>query len=456
MLESFRILIVDDELIVRESLLDWLRDEGFEVDALDNGRKVLDRIENGEEWDAYLIDLKMPGMNGIEVMDRIHEIDREVPVIIMTAYATVDTAVTAMKKGAYDYIVKPFNPEEIGLTMRKLIQHQDLIQENRYLRNELRKRYSFKDLIGKSPGMQRVFTLVRTVAKSNSTILIEGESGTGKELVARAIHSSSQRNKMPFIAVSCAALPESLLESELYGHEKGAFTGAVSTKAGKFELADEGTLFLDEIGEISSKIQVNLLRVLEEKKFQRVGGTKDVSVDVRIITATNRDLKKMTEEGGFREDLYYRLNVISIVLPPLRERTEDIPLLVDHFLKKYAIENHKEPMQVSAEAMKMLLRYRWPGNVRELENCIERAVVISRDSLVTPALLPESIGEPRTPVGETATGTRSLKEIEKRYIRKILEDNDWNIKRSAEILGIDRSGLYKKMKRYGLRSESSR
>ena len=448
--ESFRILIVDDELIIRESLSDWLKDEGFVVDAVDNGKKALDHLKNGEQWDAYLMDLKMPGMDGIEVLDHIHEINSEIPVIIMTAYATVDTAVKAMKRGAYDYIVKPFNPEEIGLTLRKLIQHQDLVRENKYLRNELRKRFTFKDIIGKSPAMQKVFTLIRTVAKSNSTVLIEGESGTGKELVARAIHSSSPRSKHPFIALSCASLPESLLESELYGYEKGAFTGAVSSKAGRFEIADGGTLFLDEIGEISPKIQVNLLRVLEERKFHRVGGLKDVSVDVRILSATNRDLKKMIEEGLFREDLYFRLNVISLQLPPLRERAVDIPLLVEHFLRKYAIENQKEIDRVSEEAIKVLLKYSWPGNVRELENCIERAVVVSQGNVITTDMFPDHLRESASHSQPALAGHQTLKEMEMLYIRKVLEDNDWNIKRSAEMLGIDRSGLYNKIKRFGI------
>jgi two-component system response regulator AtoC len=447
MRKDVRILIVDDEIIMRDSLSEWLREDGYGVVAVEDGFQALEKVQE-ERWDVLLVDLKMPGMDGLELLERVKKFKDEIPVIIMTAYATVDSAVKAMKKGAYDYIVKPFNPEEIGLAIRKIIAYQDLLKENIYLRQELEKKYAFKDIIGKSHKMQEVLALVKTVAKSNSTVLIESESGTGKELVARAIHSSSVRSEGPFVAVSCAALPESLLESELFGHEKGAFTGAVSMKKGRFELADRGTLFLDEIGEISPKTQVNLLRVLEEKELRRVGGTKVVQTDVRIIAATNKDLKAAVDQGKFREDLYYRINVVSIQLPPLRDRKEDIPLLVQHFLNKYCIENKKELDGLSEEVSRILMKYDWPGNVRELENVIERAVVVAKERIITPEDLPllvpsESKFKP--------TADMPLQDVEKEHILRALESNNWNITKTAKILGIDRNTLSSKIKKYQIK-----
>ncbi|MBL7075449.1 sigma-54-dependent Fis family transcriptional regulator [candidate division KSB1 bacterium] len=447
--ETTRILVVDDELIMRESLSDWLREDGYGVEAVDNGYKALEKVKK-ERWDILLVDLKMPGIDGIEVMQRVKKINKGLPVVIITAYATVDTAVKAIKEGAYDYIVKPFNPEEIGLIIRNIIAHQNLIKENIYLRQELKKRYEFKDIIGKSHKMQDVLEMIKTVAKSNTTVLIEGESGTGKELVARAIHSLSLRNKEPFVAVSCAALPETLLESELFGYEKGAFTGAVATRIGNFELADNGTLFLDEVGDTSLKTQADLLRVLEEKEFRRVGGTKLIEVDVRIISATNRNLKKLINEDKFREDLYYRLNVVSIHVPPLRERKEDIPLFAEHFLKKYSIENKKDVEWIEEDALSLLMKYDWPGNVRELENVIERAVVLVKRNFIGVDELPTFVKIAEKEEFKPSLN-RPLKEIEREYIFWVLKANQWKIKKVATILGIDRTTLYNKVKKYNLK-----
>jgi DNA-binding NtrC family response regulator len=331
--KNVHIMVVDDEEIVRDSLGSWLEEDGYSVEAVESGKKALERLP-AKSWDLMLVDLKMPGMDGIQLMEEVHKIQPDMLVIIMTAYATVDTAVKAMKKGAYDYFVKPFNPDDISLTIRKIVDHHKLVQENVFLRKELKKQYKLHDMISKNEKMLEIFDLARTVAKSSSTVLIQGESGTGKELLARAIHDESPRSESPFISVSCASLTESLLESELFGHEKGAFTGANSIKRGKLELAQDGTLFLDEIGDISLKLQMDLLRVLEQKEFRRVGGSDVIAISSRILAATNRDLKSAIEQGRFRADLYYRLNVISIHIPPLRERREDIPLLVDHFIER--------------------------------------------------------------------------------------------------------------------------
>ncbi len=351
-----------------------------------------------------------------------------------------------MREGAYDYIEKPFCPEKAELLIDKLVEHQRLIEENISLHQRLEERYRFENIIAKSPKMQRVVELIKVVAKSNATVLITGDSGTGKELVARAIHSQSYRRDKPFIAVSCAALPESLLESELFGHEKGAFTGAYAQKKGKFEAANRGTLFLDEIGEMSANIQVHLLRVLEEKEFTRVGGNELIKVDVRVISATNKDLKKAVANGEFREDLYYRLNVVTIELPPLRERKEDIPLLAQHFLKKFAVENQKEITDFSPEATDFLLKYDWPGNVRELENAIERAVILAKDSCIDIADLPQ---ENRLLAHSPPRG-ESLREVEKNHILNVLNETGGNYSEAARILGISRATLYNKIKEYGI------
>jgi two-component system response regulator AtoC len=385
-------------------------------------------------------------------MKEVRNIRGDLPVIIITAYATVDTAVLAMKEGATDYVVKPINPEELSLIISRIIENQSLIRENVLLRKELKKSYQFQDLISKNPRMQEIFEHIRTVADSKSTVLIQGESGTGKELVSRAIHNLSPRRDAPFISLSCGTLTDSLIENELFGHEKGAFTDAKFLKKGKIELADGGTLFLDEIGDISLKTQVDLLRVLQEKEIRRVGGTEIIKVDVRFIAATNSDLKKLVETDKFREDLYYRLNVINISLPPLRERKEDIPLLCSHFLKKFNIEMKKEIDRTSEEAMSILMTYEWPGNVRELENTIERAIVVSKESLIRPEDLPPGIkGETPMPLG---TADLTLDMITKQHIIQILRKNNWNINRSAKVLGIDRVTLYRKMEKLGIQRES--
>ncbi|MEW6202241.1 MAG: sigma-54 dependent transcriptional regulator [bacterium] len=449
--EKARILVVDDEEMVQMALYDWLSNDGYFVHTVGSGKKALEEMEK-ERWDLVLLDLKMPGMDGIETLTRIREVNEFVPVIIMTAYATVDTAVTAMKGGAYDYIVKPFNPEEMLLTLKKLLEYQQLVQENILLRRALAQQYQFGDIIAKSHQMREIFDLVKTVANSSTTVLIQGESGTGKELIARAIHGNSPRREFAFIALNCAALPESLLESELFGYEKGAFTGAAQDKKGRFEVAHKGTLFLDEVSEMSLKTQVELLRVLEEKEITRIGGVESITVDVRIVAATNVDLRAAVENKTFREDLYYRLNVVCIQLPPLRERKEDIPLLVDNFIKKFSIQNNKRVLHISLESLENLMRYTWPGNIRELENTIERAVLLTKYDTVTPEDLPDYINQcgPETEPGSPSE-IESLQEAEKNYILTVLNDNEWNIKRTAEILKVHRSTLYNKMKRFGLK-----
>ncbi len=441
------IMVVDDEEIVRSSLTNWLEEDGYSVEAVESGKKALERLP-AKSWDLMLVDLKMPGMDGLQMMEEVRKTHPEMLIIIMTAYATVDTAVKAMKQGAYDYFVKPFNPDDISLTIRKIVDHHKLVQENLYLRKELQKKYKLRDMISKNEKMLEIFDLARTVAKSSSTVLITGESGTGKELLARAIHDESPRMDAPFISVSCASLTETLLESELFGHEKGAFTGATTVKRGKLELAQDGTLFLDEIGDISLKLQMDLLRVLEQREFRRVGGSDVIPITSRIIAATNRDLKNAIEEGRFRADLYYRLNVISIHIPPLKESREDIPALVDHFIEKFNIEMGKEIRGVSEEAMRIMMDNEWPGNARELRNIIERAMVVTKGNIITE-------GDISLPSATRTANNRmkSLEEIEKEHIRVVLNENQWNIVRSAQTLGIDRVTLYNKIKKYDMKKE---
>jgi len=440
-----KILIVDDEAIVRESLRDWLNDVGHQVFTAEDGHQALEILER-QKPGIVIADLVMPGMDGIELMKRAKDILPDVEVIIITAYGSIPTAISAIREGAYDYIEKPFCPERVELLIEKLVKHQWLIEENHSLQQKLEERYRFEDIIAKSPKMQRVIEVIKVIAKSNATILITGDSGTGKELVARAIHAQSHRRGKPFVAVSCAALPESLLESELFGHEKGAFTGAYSQKKGKFEVANRGTLFLDEIGEMSANIQVHLLRVLEEKEFTRVGGNELIKVDVRVISATNKDIKKAVANGEFREDLYYRLNVVLVELPPLREREEDIPLLAQHFLRKFAAENRKEITGFSHEATDFLLKYEWPGNVRELENAIERAVILAKSSSIEVADLPQE----NLLLAQSAPPGESLREVEKNHILNILSETGGNHSEAARTLGISRATLYNKIRAYGL------
>lgn len=439
------ILVVDDKLAMRESLKDWLREDGYEVGLAAGGEEAIVKAKE-KTWDVVLLDLKMPGMDGLETMKRLKEVSADTEILMMTAYATVDTAVQAMKEGAFDYLVKPFDPDEIELQIKKILSHKELVLENILLRKKLEEKYHYDEIIGKSDAMQEIFELIGRVAPTDSTVLITGETGTGKELIAQAIHGNSQRCYMPFIAVSCGALPDSLLESELFGYEKGAFTGADHTKRGRFEMADGGTLFLDEIGDISLKTQVDLLRILQQKEFSRLGGEESIKVDVRILAATNRDLKKAIGESHFREDLYYRLNVISIHVPPLRERKEDIPLLAKAAIRKCCVEMNREEVKISPSALELLMDYDWPGNVRELENIIERALVIGQGKVIEANNLPfsrEEMGPERFP--------RSLKMMEKMHIERILKETDWNISKAARELDIDRQTLYNKMEKYEIR-----
>jgi len=445
--ERTHILVVDDEEIVRESLSSWLREDGYRVETAPDGPSALERVK-AEKWSILLVDLKMPGMDGLQVLEEVKKIQADAAVVIMTAFATVDTAVNAMKYGAYDYLVKPFDPEEMSLMIEKIVQQQALVRETTVLRKVIRREYRFRDLVSKSPAMQAVFDLARAAARSQSTVLILGESGTGKEVLARAIHLESPRAAGPFVAVSCAALTETLLESELFGHEKGAFTGAAARRKGKFESADGGTLFLDEIGDISPKLQLDLLRVLEDRRFHRVGGTDPIEVDVRIIAATNRDLRKAVGEGRFREDLYYRLNVVPITLVPLRERREDVPLLVEDLLERLSAEQNRRVEGVSAEAMARLVAHEWPGNIRELRNVLERALVVATGSI----LQASDFGFATEPGAEVdRVGPLSLEEIEKRHIGNVLRHTDGNVSQTARILGIDRVTLYNKMRKYNLK-----
>jgi DNA-binding NtrC family response regulator len=448
MKSHWQILVVDDEEVMCESLAAWLREDGYGVDTASSGREAVEKAGQ-KDYAIYFVDLKMPGgMDGIETMMQLRRQHPEASIIIITAYATVDTAITAMKEGAQEYIVKPCNPEEISLLVNRIIKVKNLQRENSILRKKLTRQYSFQDVISKNPRMHEILTLAHDIASLRSTVLIQGESGTGKEMVARAIHNSGDRASHPFVAVSCAALAETLLESELFGHEKGSFTGANQQKHGKFEMADSGTIFLDEIGDISPKLQVDLLRVLQDRAFYRVGGSEEVRVDVRVIAATHVNLMQAVSDGKFRDDLFYRLNVIEIRIPPLRDRREDIPLLAHHFMERLAHELAKDVNEISEGGLKVLMDYDWPGNVRELENAIERAIVTCRSHRLSEedfSFLAQNAGPAKTwvvPAGMT------LQEMERQLIVATLQRAGGNIKESASILGIDRSTLYEKIKRY--------
>ncbi|MBS1853205.1 MAG: sigma-54-dependent Fis family transcriptional regulator [Acidobacteria bacterium] len=437
-----RLLIVDDELSVRDSLGKWFREEGYDIGIAESASEALTRMAESH-WDLALLDIKMHGTDGIELQRRLHEIDPDLVVIMMTGYASVDTAVTALKNGAYDYVSKPLDPDEIAHIVKKALAHRETEKENLRLRETVAEITRPQELVGQSPAMKKVFEAVQTVGPTDATVLITGESGTGKELVVQAIHAASVRRFHPLVAIHCGALTETLLESELFGHEKGSFTGALYRKKGKFELAEGGTVFLDEIGDISLKTQTDLLRVLQEREITRVGGNQVIKVDFRCVAATNKDLEKLIEEGKFRPDLYYRLNVFHIELPALRERREDIPLLAHHFMRKFAQSMNKRISRISPAAMEQLVRQPWQGNVRELENAVERAMVVAQE----PELKEQDFFFKAPPL--PSSGGRSLEEIERAHILQVLEQCGENQSRAAEVLGIDRVTLYHKLKRYG-------
>lgn len=460
MSHAAKILIVDDELILRESLAAWLERDGYQIVAVESGEKGLEQIQQ-IQFDIMFLDIKLGGMDGLEVLNEVKRIDPELPVIMITAYGSITTAVEAMKKGAKDYLLKPFEPDELSLLIEKTIQQKALDLENLYLRETIKEKTRFDNLIGQSKPMQAIFNLIKKVAPMGSTVLITGETGTGKELVARAIHSHSPQRKGPFVALNCGSIPEQLMESELFGYEKGAFTDAKDRHKGKLELAMHGSLFLDEIGEISQRMQINLLRVLQDKMFYRIGGNKPIQTNCRIIAATNRNLQQSITEGRFRDDLFYRLNVISLKIPPLRERKEDIPLLAKHFLQKFSQETNKRIERISREALDALMLYDWPGNVRELENAIERAVVINQNKTIQVTDLPILSQAITSGLGDRLSPFRSsshsearlipLREAEKEHIINVLNATNWNISSSAKILGIDRSTLYNKLRRYQIK-----
>jgi len=444
-----KILIVDDEKIVRESLFHWFEEEGYIVETAVDGEAALRLFDKGK-FDLLLVDMKMPGMSGLDLLKKVKEIDNDSVVILITAFASVPTAITALKDGAFDYVTKPVDPDELAHLVKKALEQKALKIENELLKENIDEIIKPDNLVGESYQMKKIYELIQTVASADTTVMIRGESGTGKELVAKAIHINSKRKYFPIVPVNCGALAETILESELFGHEKGAFTGAQFKRKGKFEMADGGTIFLDEVGSVSQKMQIELLRVIESKQFCRVGGNQVIHSDFRVITATNESLEELVRVNKFREDLYYRLNVFTINVPPLRERRQDIPLLAYFFLNKFATAMNKPVKNISQEAMDFLVNYNWPGNVRELENAIERAVVVGKsDSILIPDL-PFHVTEG----GQNGmdAGEKSLASMEKRFILKTLNENNWNISRSASILEIDRVTLYNKINKYGLRT----
>lgn len=444
MTKKISILIVDDEESVRDSLYSWFIEDRYRVECAENAKVALSMLES-ESFDIILADIKMPGMDGMEMLRRIKAMRKESIVIMMTAFATVDTAVQALKDGAFDYVTKPFDPDDLSHLIRNAAKLITLADENVVLKEKVMMLENVEDLVGKSDAMQKVLGQVESVAQSNSSVIITGESGTGKELIAKAIHSNSPRKFFPLVSVHCGALTESLLESELFGHEKGAFTGAMYNRKGRFEMADSGTIFLDEIATISTKMQIELLRVLETKRFVRVGGNKEITSDFRVICATNKDLKNMVEKGTFREDLFYRLNVVNIHIPPLRERMGDIPLLVEYFIKKYCTSMNKPPIKIDSAALRRLEEFSFPGNVRELENMVERAIVIGNGKKIQVRDLPLE----KNLIDSSA---ESLDDHEKNHIFQILTKYDWNITRSAKALKVDRVTLYNKIRKYELKS----
>lgn len=464
MSERARILVVDDEAIVCKSLSGILG-EAYEVKTVLSGKEAIELVRE-ELWDIVIVDLKMPNIDGMEVLQTIKQINSEIVVIMITGYATIKTAVEAMKLGAFDYMPKPFTPDEASIIVQKALKQRDLVLENRALRRQLQVRYKFDNIIGESKLMREVYKIVEKVAPTDSTVLIHGESGTGKELIARAIHYNSPRKDKQFLSIDCGALSESLLESELFGHVKGSFTGAIVTKPGLFEVADGGTFFMDEIGDISLAVQAKLLRVLQEREFKPVGGTKTIKVDIRLIAATNKNLEEMIKEGTFREDLFYRLNIVPIILPLLRDREGDIPLLACHFLEKYNRERKKDIRSISSEAMSLFIEYDWPGNVRELENVIERVVVMTDEDVIKPGHLPLNIQKRGVDVNITTPHSsdelkelkkrirkQSIENIERSFIIEALERNDGNITKSAKDVGMKRQNFQALMRKHGIKSQ---
>ena len=441
MVTKANLLVVDDELIVRDSLDKWFREEGYDVTVAESAQDALTKMA-AKRFDLALVDIKMPGTDGVELQRRMHEIDAEMLVIIMTGYASVETAVAALKNGAYDYVSKPFDPEDIAHSVHNALSHKRAEQENVRLRETVASVVRPQEIVGQSPAMVRVFEAIQTVGPTDATVLITGESGTGKELCARAIHAASPRHYNPLVVIHCGALAETLLESELFGHEKGAFTGAQYRKKGSFEVAEGGSIFLDEIGDISLKTQTDLLRVLQEREITRVGSTHPIQVDFRCIAATNKKLDQLIEEGRFRPDLFYRLNVFQIQLPALRDRKGDIPILVEHFVRKFSASMNKRINRVSPAAMALLDRYQWPGNIRELENAVERALVVAQE----PELREEDFAL-RLPLAEHQP--RTLEDIERAHILAVLDDCKGNQTLAAEVLDIDRVTLHNKLKKYG-------
>ena len=444
-MSSTKIFIVDDELVMRKSLSGWLERDGYEVDTAESGEEAIEKLKK-TRFDLLLVDIKMEGISGLDVLKHVMENDPDVAVIMITAYGSIPTAIEAMKNGAHDYLLKPFDPDKLGVLIEKIVEQQAQARENLFLKEQYKDRTRFESMIGQSKPMQEVFDLIQDVSSMDSTVLITGETGTGKGLAAKAIHTNSPRSEGPFVLVNCGAIPEHLMESELFGHQKGAFTDAKETKKGRLELAHDGTLFLDEIGEISMRMQIDLLRVLEDRVFYRVGGTQPIEVDFRVVAATNRNLEKAIKNEIFREDLYYRLNVIAFQMPPLRERKEDIPLLAEHFLRRFSQETNKPVDKISRAAIDEMMLYEWPGNVRELENAIERAVVVGKEREIRPADLPFRRSDDPTFIPKNA-----LKDIEKTHIEKILDNYQWNIAKSSKMLGIDRTTLYSKIKRYNIK-----
>lgn len=456
-MQQARVLIMDDEVGERQRIGGYLEAKGHEVVGVGSVEEAVEAIRR-ERFDVFLTDCNIPGVDALRTSDEARRINPDMAVIIMTAYGTIETAVKAIKAGAYDYLPKPVDPEQVALLIERITERRNLISENRLLKEQLKDRYKFEEIVSASRAMEDVLNLVGRVAGSNATVLLRGESGTGKELIAKAVHYHSPRAGYPLIKVNCAALPETLLESELFGHEKGAFTGAASRRIGRFEAANKGTIFLDEIGDLTLGMQVKLLRVLQEKEFERLGGNQTIRVDVRVIAATNRDLEKAMKEGKFREDLYYRLNVVSVVIPPLRERKEDIPALIDHFIKKYGEENSKKISGLTLEARDMLMRYNYPGNVRELENIIERAVVLSKGGTISVSDLPIHMRVPDRAVSmdfRSSEGNlnKTLETIERGLILEALKETGGVQTRAAERLGISERVLRYKLKKYRIKDQ---